>query len=176
MRVEKRTEDEDGENELPPDNFTGVWEIYWRSGGLKFRGGYKGGQEEGEHFCWWENGGLAQRGLMVCGKCHGVWTDYHEDGHKTLEGTFGPEGKESLWCTFWSNGQAMFEEEWQAGKKHGAHRAFDSEGRLLYEGYYRNDEPFSGICEVMTWEAEDDYHYLAEFQNGCEIRRVPKNC
>jgi antitoxin component YwqK of YwqJK toxin-antitoxin module len=47
----------------------------------------------------WENGRLAQRGLMVGGKCYGVWTDYHEDGHKTLEGRFGPEGKESLWCT-----------------------------------------------------------------------------
>jgi antitoxin component YwqK of YwqJK toxin-antitoxin module len=175
MRVEKRIEDENGENEWPTENFSGVWEIYWRSGGLKFRGTYIEGKGEGEHVCWWENGEVAQRGLVVQGRCDGIWTDFDDEGNKTLQGRYGPDGKEGLWCAYWANGQAMHEESWKAGRKDGKHRSFDPDGTLLYEGEFREGEPYSGICEVLTWDRSDGYHYLAEFQEGREIRRVPNN-
>ena len=126
MKVQRIVEDRHGENEWPPDDYTGVWEIYWRKylwlkGGLKSRGEYKDGKEEGEQTCYWKNGRIAQNGKMVQGQCVGLWTDFDEDGSKALEGVFGPEGKDGVWRSFWSGGMVMKEEFWRSGQQHGSH-------------------------------------------------------
>lgn len=173
--VERRVDDGSSDMLCPPKGFSGVWEVYWPNGALKFRAVYRDGKEEGECLCLWENGNPCQRGLKVAGECHGVWTDYDHDGNKTLEGEYGPRGKCGIWKTFWPNGCLMYEEEYEDGDQHGIFRVFNWDGLLLHEGEYRRDDPYNGVCRVMTWNSEENYCYLAEFKMGRQIRRLPKD-
>jgi hypothetical protein len=69
-----------GDGLYPPDNFTGIWEVYWPNGRLKWRSFYKNGKAEGEHLCLLDNGVIAQNGQNINGECVGDWFDYWEDG------------------------------------------------------------------------------------------------
>lgn len=74
-----------GDGVWPPDDFTGLWEVYWPNRQLKYRAHYINGEEHGKVTCWWENGNLAQTGVREHGVCKGIWPDYWEDGTKFKE-------------------------------------------------------------------------------------------
>jgi hypothetical protein len=73
--IKKKTrviDDDDAEDIWPNDGYSGIWEIYWPNGVVKFRANYVDGKEEGECLCYWDNGNLAQRGVKVRGECDGI--------------------------------------------------------------------------------------------------------
>ena len=100
-----------------PDDFNGLWEVYWPNKQLKFRANYVNGQEHGEVTCWWENGVVAQTGLSEHGVCKGVWADYWESGIKFKETEyqdgdnfvvrwFSPDGKITD-IDLWKDGEEL---------------------------------------------------------------------
>jgi len=81
-----------GDGLYAPDNFNGVWEVYWPNGKLKFRTEYVNGKKEGWSRCWWENGKLHQEGICEAGKCVGIWTSFWESGVMFKEEEFYQPG------------------------------------------------------------------------------------
>jgi antitoxin component YwqK of YwqJK toxin-antitoxin module len=162
-----------GDGTYPPEDYNGIWEVYWPNGKIKYRSTFINGKEEGYCNCYWDNGNIAQTGEMRDGKCIGVWTDYSYDGFKSLEGAYGENGNEGIWLSFWDNGNVMSEREYKNGMQDGVFRRYSDDGVLKYHGMYRDGEPFSGICEVHT-EKQDNGSYiiLAEFIDGKQIRVI----
>ncbi len=108
---------EDRDSIIPPDNFTGVWEVLWPNGVICSRTCFLKGAEHGPFLCLWHNGNLAQVGMHLNGKSLGVWTDYREDGSKMLEGVYGSKGREGVWLWFGPDGEVKEEIHYRGGKK-----------------------------------------------------------
>lgn len=165
---------DDGEQELwPEEGYTGMWEVYWPNGVIKFRAQFLNGQEEGECLCFWDNGKLAQRGVRAAGQCVGIWTDYTYDGAKSMEGLYVNGKKEGLWTSFWSDGTVMQEEEYIEGLQHGDSRHFSYDGELIHQGEFRNGEPYNGICHVPDFDRHPHYTMIGEYLEGELIRELP---
>jgi antitoxin component YwqK of YwqJK toxin-antitoxin module len=165
---------DNGKREYWPDeDYTGLWEVYWPNGVIKFRGNFVNGKEEGECLCFWDNGNLAQRGTKVNGECVGVWTDYSYDGAMTLEGEYGESGQHGLWKSFWHDGIVMTEEEYVDGLLHGSVRHFSFDGQLVHQGEFRNGEPYNGICHTPAFDRHPHYTMIAQYMEGEMIRELP---
>lgn len=102
LNVLKSTVNED--DDAPPDNFTGTWEVYWGNGLLHSRSMYVNGVQYGLHLCFWEDGKLAQAGFVWNDKSHGPWVDFHPNGVKSLEGIVGPNGRIGRWTFYDKSG------------------------------------------------------------------------
>lgn len=174
--IKKKTrviDDDDAEDIWPDDGYSGIWEIYWPNGVVKFRANYVDGKEEGECLCYWDNGNLAQRGVKVGGECDGIWTDYDYEGYKTLQGRYVNGKQEGLWVSFWDDGSVMKEREYVAGLEHGYSRHFSYEGELIHEGEFREGEPYNGICHVPDFDRHPHYTMVGEYVEGNIIRELP---
>jgi antitoxin component YwqK of YwqJK toxin-antitoxin module len=95
IKVVRRVYDVD--ETVPPNGYTGVWEVYWKTGKIHSRTIYIDDREFGPFVCGWENGNPAQVGMKWDGESVGVWTDYYQDGTKSCEGVMGPNGREGEW-------------------------------------------------------------------------------
>ncbi len=106
--------DYDEEGLYPPEDYCGVWEVYWPNRQLKYRACYVDGKENGEVKCWWENGILAQSGWRDHGECRGLWTDYFEDGARYKETEY--RDNDNFVVRWYSNGTIDRTEVWKEGR------------------------------------------------------------
>ncbi|WP_157467902.1 toxin-antitoxin system YwqK family antitoxin [Desulfatibacillum aliphaticivorans] len=84
--------DEHGFGCYPPQDYTGIWEVYWPNGVIKSRNRYIDGKEEGEQLCFWDNGNLAQVGQAKNGHCIGLWEDFSYEGLRFKETDYYSDG------------------------------------------------------------------------------------
>ena len=160
-----------GDGVYPSEHFSGLWEVCWPNGKVKYRCNFVDGKEDGTCHCFWDNGNLAQTGEMRAGRCVGEWVDFDYEGIRSLEGIFGEDGKEGVWLSFWSNGKIMFEREYKNGLQDGILRHHTVDGVIEYEGVFRSGEPYSGVCQIFTTERQHDgsYSIIAVYQDGKQL-------
>lgn len=75
-----------------PNNFTGLWEVFWTNGKPKYRGYFVEGVAVGQHIGFWEDGALAHVSWRD-GKGHlrGTALSFHQDGDKDNEEIWSDE-------------------------------------------------------------------------------------
>lgn len=172
-----RLKDELEDSPWPGENFTGEWIVEWPNGVTKFRAQYVQGKPDGDYLCFWPNGRLAQKGRMCQGESVGRWTDYHQDGFVTATRDFIDGLIEGVERTYWRDGTVMEERTMRHTFLHGIARKYRRDGMLSFEGEFRDGEPWSGICEVSTFEQQLDgsYSILAEYALGKKVRDLRRD-
>ena len=68
-----------------PENFTGKWLGWYKSGQLKYEWNYKNGKDHGKCLGWYENGQLECEGNYKNGEKHGKWFRRHANGQLKYE-------------------------------------------------------------------------------------------
>ena len=66
----------------------GLWEDYFPSGQLSYKGHYINGERHGYWEVYYSNGQLYYKGHYVNNKCHGYWERYHDNGSLDYKGYY----------------------------------------------------------------------------------------
>jgi hypothetical protein len=103
----KANEDDDLAAFGPPEDFSGEFQIYFKSGKIAYRGEYRDGKRDGQQCSYWEDGRLATVGYARNDKSIGTCLHFMEGGMLLYEERFSE--REGTFAKRWFDAQGRVE-------------------------------------------------------------------
>ncbi len=158
----------------------GLWEGYYETDTLKYRGHFENGKPVGKLFRYHENGSIQAE--MIYRKDNSAFAKiYDEDtGNLIAEGKYKNQERDSVWTFFAADGSLLSRDNYRNGKKNGSSTIYYASGsvseKMNFENGVKNgkwqqffEDGNPKLDATVVNGAAYDGHYEAYYPDGTKM-------
>ena len=140
----------------PPENFTGTWTIWDRSGHIQCRINYKNGKYHGTHTTYYPNGQKCTEQYYANHKADGPGRGWYADGRQMYEIEYKDGRQHGTWTHWYASGATQSQTEYDNGLEHGTHTLWYANGRKQLVVHYNHGNKRG---TEAAWDQQGELRY-----------------
>jgi antitoxin component YwqK of YwqJK toxin-antitoxin module len=129
-----------------PNNYFGLYKLWYGSGQLGVECTYKNGTKDGLYQLWNPDGQLRFKYAYKDGKIDGLLKKWYYNGQLEIECTFKDGKEDGLFKKWYYNGKLEIECTFKDGKEDGLYKEWYDNGQLKEECTYKDGKK-DGLCK-----------------------------